>query len=387
MLELVGASCRLGFDVEIVATNDDGPGLLEVPLGKVIEYEGAPVRFFPRFSPPLRPIREFAFSPGLALWLERHIEEYDLLHVHALFSYAPSVAMRIARRHGVPYINRPSGLLCRWSLLQSRRRKQIFLAVSDRLNLSAASAIEFTAEQERDEVADLGLSTPSFVMPYGLHLPALIEDARQQLRHRLSLAANEPIILFLSRLHPKKGLHHLLSALELLKHERFTVVVAGVGAAGYESTLRAQVAAGPLLHRVHFVGFASGKWKQILLQGADLFVLPSHSESFAIAAMEALAAGVPVLTTHEVPIAMLVQKFNLGWICNPDIESLRCGISMALSDITNDEFLSDKRRRSRQLIASNFTWNDIACRTQAVYDAILLRRPLPTFELATIVLS
>ncbi|MGH8131332.1 MAG: glycosyltransferase, partial [Steroidobacteraceae bacterium] len=116
VLDAVDALNALGLDAEIVTTNDDGVGTLDVPLFDRIERGGAPVRFFPRWSPSPRALREFAYSGSLGAWLWRHVADYDLLHVHAFFSFAPSLAMAVARLRGVPYVVRPLGLLGRWSL-------------------------------------------------------------------------------------------------------------------------------------------------------------------------------------------------------------------------------------------------------------------------------
>jgi len=381
ILELVRAVRLVGCDAEILTTNDDGPGVLDVPLGELIIYRDAPTRFFSRLSPRVRAVREFAFSASLARWLEEHVCDYDIVHVHALFSHAPNVAMRASRRHGIPYINRPSGLLCRWSLEQSRLRKRIFLSLFDRANLNGAAALEFTAEQEKDEASELGLVSRSFVMPYGVHVPQLISDSRSLVRQRLGIPLDRPMILFLSRLHPKKAVHHLLDALALLADESFSVVIAGSGTKEYESRLRRQVASGRLLGRVVFAGFVTGEYKQMLLQAADLFVLPSHSESFAIAVMEALAAGVPVVTTCGVPLAALVSKFDLGWICEPETMSLKGTVASALAALRDSVKSESRRQRSRELIARNCSWEGIAARTQAVYRAIIHRDPIPSFEL------
>jgi glycosyltransferase involved in cell wall biosynthesis len=136
--------------------------------------------------------------------------------------------------------------------------------------------------------------------------------------------------------------------------------------------------------RVVFAGFAEGEWKQTLLQGSDVFVLPSYSESFAIAVMEALAAGLPVVTTEHVPMALLVKKFDLGWVCHPELESLRDTMWSALRGLNDLEAVSKRRQRSAQLIAGNFAWDGIAKQMQSVYRAVVTRSSLPTFELRDI---
>lgn len=378
VLEAVHGLIRLGVDAEIATTNDDGAGTLDVPLLERVTYRGVPVRFFPRWSPVSRAVREFACSAPLARWLWAHVGDYDLVHAHAFLSFAPSTAMALARWRRVPYIVRPLGLLGRWSLQQRPWRKRAFLAAIDRANLDGSRGIEYTAREEMEEAAALGLRAPGFVLPFGINLPTPIADARQRVRERLGVPADEPLVLFMSRLHPKKGLEPLLDALAGIAHRRFSLVVAGSGDAQYEAALRERVKQGPLGARTHFPGFVQGTLKQELLQGADVFALTSHSESFGIAVVEALAAGTPVIITEGVPLASLVRDADAGWIPELSPASIATAVEAALGGL-GDPASTGRRSNRCRAIAEQFGWNTLAVRLRDVYAAALAGRALPSF--------
>lgn len=368
VLEMVKALRDSDIDAEIATTNDNGVNLLDVPLGNPTEYQQVPVWFFPRFSPPIHGVREFAFSGEFTTWLWQSINKYDLLHVHAIFSYASTAAMAIARLQKVPYIVRPLGQLCEWSLQQSARKKQIYLQVIEKSNLNYSQGIHFTSEQEQQEASLLNLTSPSFILSHGLAIPTKISDARQRLRQHFNLAADEPIILFLSRLHPKKGLDYLIPALSKLSNYKFTFILAGSGEAEYENVIKSLVVNHGIEKRTHFSGFVTGELKNLLIQGADLFALTSYSENFGISVLEALAGGLPVLITPCVALADMVKQQQVGYVTELDVAAIAAAIQQFLDYPQEGKKMGD---RARQLIMEKYTWDNIACHLQQVYTDIV----------------
>ena len=375
VLAMVRALRARGVDAEIATTTDDGEGVLDVPVEQLTEREGVPVRYFDRWSPPLRAVREFAYSRPLARWLASDVNGYDLLHVHAIFSYPSTRAMATARRFGVPYINRPLGQLCEWSLRQRPLKKRAYLRIVERTNLNAAAAIQYMTEQEQQEAQGLGLCAPSFVAPHGIDLPALLPDARAQLRQRLGLPADAKIVLFLSRVHPKKGLELLIPALAQLRCETiYFVLVGNAEPPDYEAEVERMLAAAEMTTRTRRVPFATGEWKQILLQGADVFALTSHSENFGLAVVEAFAAQLPVVVTPGVALADQVRRHQLGEVAPLEVP----GIAAALrSQLAQAARRVEVGRAARQLVEVEYAWPAVAARISAEYERILNRFPSP----------
>lgn len=378
VLQMVRALQAQGITAEIVTTNDDGAGILHVPLNEWLEYPDqapVPIRFFPRFSPSIPALREFAFSGSLALWLWQHMAEYDLVHVHAVFSAASTIAMVIARLQNVPYIVRPLGQLCHWSLQQGHHKKQLYLQLIERANLNQAQLIHFTSDQEQQEALQLGLKPPGFVLPHGLVMPPYLPNAKAQLRQYLNLPLEEPIVLFLSRLHPKKGLDYLIPALSQLQGHRFTFVLAGNATPEYESEVQQLLQATGLIAQTRRMGFVQGETKTLLLQGADLFVLTSHSENFGIAVLEAMAHGLPVLITPGVALASLVKRSHLGWVTPLDQATITHTLQQVFDNLPLANHMGEC---ARHLVEQHYSWHHIATHLIQQYHSALFQ---PSLEL------
>ena len=368
VLETVTALNHLDIEAEIITTNDDGSELLDVPLRTKTKYKQVRIWFFPRFSPQIHSIREFAFSSQLTNWLWRNITSYDLLHVHAIFSYCSTVAMLIARHKGVPYICRPLGQLCQWSLQKGYQKKQAYLSLIERANLNSSQALHFTTEQEQQEASILNLQCPSFILPHGMAPTPHIPEARSKLRHQLQVTENEAIILFLSRLHPKKGLDYLIPALGKLTHKSFTFVLAGNGDSDYELEVENLLHQHNIYARTHRVGFVQGEYKDLLLQGADVFALTSYSENFGIAVLEALAAGIPALVTPGVALASMLKQERIGYVTNLNIDAIASSLESCLNNLPE---LKEKGDLGCQVVLEKYTWDSIAAKLIDIYRAIV----------------
>lgn len=372
ILEMVKALRECGVDVEIATTDDNGEQRLELPLRQRLEYEQVPVWFLPRFSPPLK---DFIFSTELAAWLWQNSQNYDIIHTHYLFSFAPTCAAAIARAKKIPYIVIPYGMLTPWALDNQKLKKQIY-AIIERHNLNRAVAIHCSTAEEVQNVKNFQVSPPSFVVPYGVHLPTLQPQAKQQIRQIYGIPEATPIILFLSRLHPKKRPDLLIESLQKLaaKHQNFHLIVAGSGEAEYVSYLTNLVSSLGWQSQTSMVGFVTGETKDLLLQGSDIFVLPSFSENFGIAVAEAMAAGLPVIITPDVQIASDIAKAQAGLIVDGNVDAVANAIAKLLS---NPDLRHQLGENGKGLVSSRYAWKAIASDLSCIYRSIIEQQPLP----------
>ncbi|MGC1309752.1 MAG: glycosyltransferase [Phormidesmis sp.] len=377
VIEMVKVLRSQAVEATIVTTNDDGSELLDVPLGRELNYQGVPVWFFPRFSPPVPAFREFAFSGAFTRWLWQNAKRYDVMHIHAIFSYPSTVAMAIARRHNIPYIIRPLGQLCEWSLQQSALKKWLYLQLIERTNLNGSQGLHLTSNKEKQEAAKLQLNCSSFVVPHGLDFPSRIDDARQLLRAQFNLPENEKIILFLSRIHPKKGLDYLIAALSNLVKYPFTFILAGSGDPGYEAEIRDLLQASGISNRTILPGFVEGKTKAIFLQGADLYALTSHSENFGVAVLEALAAGLPAMVTPGVALCDEMQRHQLGYVSELTVEAITSTLESYFADPAAALQLG---KRAQQFTLKNYTWQSNADNLIKIYQAVLDERTVQSSQ-------
>lgn len=357
-------------EARILTTNDDGTGRLPVTCGGWVEHGGVRVWFLERYSPAFAPLREFAFVAGLRTWLAQHAQTYDVIHVHALFSYLPSFSMAYARKTGLPYVVRPIGQLGDWSLAQSRLKKRAYLALLEQRNLQGAGCLHFTSELERAEANHLRLRPPAEVIPLGVFAPAPAVGEADAFMQRIGLSLDTPKILFLGRLHEKKGVEELFKAVALLE-QPVQLLVAGTGAQTYEASLRLLTKSLGIEHCVHWLGFVDGVDKQRLLAHADLFALTSHAENFGVAVVEALAAGTPVLVTRGVALAGFVEQQGLGQVCELETHSIARALAQALGE---DALPSAHMRASiRRTTLQAFGWPGIAGRLVAMYQRLAKR--------------
>ncbi|WP_413161095.1 hormogonium polysaccharide biosynthesis glycosyltransferase HpsP [Capilliphycus salinus ALCB114379] len=363
---LSAALATQGVDVTILTTDsngDTGQPPMDVPLNQPVSEDGYTVRYF-RCSP----FRRYKFSLNLLNWLWQHAGEFDLAHIHALFSPVSSASATVARMRQLPYILRPLGTLDPADLQKKKQLKQIYATLLERPNIAGAAALHFTSQPEAQISERFGVSTRDLVIPLGVNPPVYQADN--------TVPNDPPVILFMSRIEPKKGLNLLIPALErlLATGYKFQFILAGSNPQdpAYETQIQTQIKQSTLGEYTTIPGFVTGEEKARLLQQADLFVLPSYYENFGIAVAEAMVAGIPVMISDGVQICEQVKLAEAGWVSSCEVDEITAMLGSAL------ENQQERRRRgnnAKQFALEHYSWDAIARTTIQAYEQILESKP------------
>ena len=346
---------------------DEDP--LDVPLGTPVAQDGYEVIYF-RCSP----FRRYKFSTPLLNWLWANAHNYDIAHIHALFSPVSTSAATVCRLKNLPYLMRPLGTLDPADLAKKKQIKKLYAALLEKPNLAGAAAIHFTSELESKVSERFGVDTPDIVVPLGVALPDLPDrdSSQKAIRERFNIPADCPILLFMSRIDPKKGFDLLLPALSAL-HEKgvpfhFLLCGANPQDRNYENSIQQQIQSAPWSQQATINGFVSGELKAQILSAADAFVLPSYYENFGIAVAEAMAAQLPVIISDQVHIWPVIAQSESGWVVPTQVEPLAQALSEALQ---NGEARSQRGQNAQLCAKENYSWDAIAQRILTIYHQLL----------------
>lgn len=360
------ALAEQGVSVDTATTDDDGPGHRNGrACGQPLEENGARHWYFAKRLEFYKP------SPAFARWIAGNVGRYDLVHVHALFSFTTTTAAWAARRAGVPYVIRPLGTLNSYGM--NRRRpwlKGLSMRLIEGPALRQAAAVHFTSEAEAAEARQLGISMNEVVIPLGVE-PECASGPRGSDSCFAGLHG-APCALFLSRLDAKKNLEGLLAAVALLKDEmpHLHLLVAGDGSPNYVASLKARAATLGITDQLTWAGHLEGEAKAAAFASADVFVLPSFSENFGIAAAEALAAGLPCLLSEGVAIAGDVVRAGAGLVVGTDAQSIAEGLRLI---ITNQVALDTMSVNARRLAQERYSIQAMGSSLKQLYTDILNR--------------
>lgn len=308
-----------------------------------------------------------ALSPAMLGEIRSRRLAWDVAHVHGLFNLVSTLGARTARRVRLPLVLRPFGTLSRFTMTHRRSlAKRVYFELLERRNVAGAGAVHFTSEAERDEAAWHGV--PLAGRGYVIPPPSLLDE-----RPLPRTGPRGDRVLFLSRLHPKKGIELLLDAWPAVVAVRpgATLTIAGDGEPAYAGQLRARVMqSSGAPGEVAFPGFVHGPDKAALLATAGVFVLPSQHENFGVAVVEAIAAGVPVVVSEGVQLAPWVREHGLGYVVDRTPHALASAIVRALGD---DVLRARCEAHGAELVARSFSARSVGAMLRAMYEDVVSR--------------
>ena len=333
------------------AIADHGNEVVLSCLGAERPIPGVRTEVFPSW--PI--LRGFEVSHRHAMALRKDAGKVDIIHNHSLWSMVNVAAGWVVPGQRAKLVTAPRGTLSEWALAHSRRRKQLVWPLQRRA-LLRADLLQATCEEEYADIRRLGLRAPVAIVPNGIDLPDLIPRAADQ---------DERTLLFLSRVHPKKGIELLLDAWAALesRYPQWRLRIVGPGEPEYLAALHAQATRNGS-RRVTFDGPLYGDEKVAAYRHADLFVLPTHSENFGMVVAEALAQECPAIVSHGAPWSGLDRE-GCGWWIPNDVDSLRATLDAAMAQ--PPEALYAMGAIGRQWMQRDFSWEGVAGMMEAAY--------------------
>lgn len=285
----------------------------------------------------------------------------DLVHVNCCWMPACAFVQQMAQKRNIKVVLTPHGMLEPWIIRRHYwTRKLPALLLYQKAAIQNADCLQATAESEKENLLKLGYNSNIKIVKLGIDAESIIMKTSWKKNKQL---------LFLSRVHVKKGINYLIEAVDDLQKELqgYKILVAGEGDADYVATLKQQIADKGLQEIIQLIGGVYGDKKWELFQTSDFFVLPTHSENFGLAIAESLASGTPVITTVGTPWNDLNSSNSGAWIeigTQPLVETLRRFLSLS------DGELETMGKNGRKLIETKYSAKVMAEEMMKVYDSL-----------------
>lgn len=339
---------KVDLEVHILNVKGDIPPMLNVKL-----YD---IKHFPKL---LKPLNALCVSPQMGNGVCNAMDDTDILHAHSLWMMHTYYAYKATKGKKVKLCIQIHGTLSPWALQRSRLKKRLSsIFLKQRKALERADLLIASCEDEYNDIRNYGLKKPVAIITNGIEIPELPYSIKK-----------EKTLVFLSRIHPKKGIDVLLKSWRAIqdKYPEWNLQIAGNDSTEYAASLKNECAA-LQCERVKFTGELRGKEKYQFLAIASIFVLPTFSENFGIAVGEALACGTPVITTTGAPWSGLTDN-NCGQWINLSVDNL----TRALEDMMSrplDE-LARMGKNGREWMKRDFSWDEIARKTIRSYEWLL----------------
>ena len=361
VLGLCRALQKSGVDVDVFTTTANGRSDFSASLDHGELYEGIRVHRFARHFP-----KRFFRAADLAKVLSASVCDYDLVHVHGLWNFTVWSAVRIVRRSPLPYVVSPRGMLDAGSMAHQKWRKALAYRLIERNNLDGAARLHATSAYELRGLAARGFADKTFELPNGFDEPLQI-PVRGSFRRKINVADSAPLITYLGRIHPTKRLDLLAAAFQRVhtQYPEARLVIAGPDDENCRRKLH--VLFNRLAGAVVWAGELGPEEKWGLLHDSTALVMCSDSESFGVAVVEAMAAGVPVVVTRTCPW-QVIERVGCGfWV-----EQNAAAIFAALDRLMRNPSEAAKMgSRGAALARRQYGWSAIGAAMFERYGEIL----------------
>ena len=327
-------------------------------------WDGVKTQVLRRWGP-----RIFGYAPKLRSVLRS--AHLDVLHVHGIWMFPSWASRRWATETRKPYVISPHGMLDPWAVKHSGWKKRLAGWLYEDTHLRGAACIRALCEPEAEAIRSYGLRNPICIIPNGMGFPDNAADVAPPWQSLIP--ADAKVMLYLGRLHPKKGLSNLLRSWSSIRRvggtgDAWHLVIAGWDQGGHEQELRALAANLGIQASTHFVGPQFGAAKHACYSHADAFILPSFSEGLPMVILEAWAYGLPVVMT---PQCNLPEGFASGAAVRvePEVVSISEGLVSFLALPDHEKKMMGMR--GRQLVEDKFSWTCIAEQMMSVYRWVI----------------
>lgn len=347
---------KLGHKVKVVYL-EFGSSYQTIQLPSHPDLEYIPISV--KFKLGLRPIHIPDYRSAV---LELTAGKSDLIiHDNGIWLPYSGSLLEIAQKTGAKITTTTHGMLEPWAMGYGRIRKILGWYLYQKKRLMKNNILHATSWEEKENLRNLGLNLPIAVIPNGTELPDLKEFPK-------SSGSDKKQVLFLSRIHPKKGLINLVQAIDKLRPADWEILIAGYDEGDHEEVVRDAVSQAGLNGYFKFLGPIDDQEKWKLYRSVDLFILPSYSENFGMVVAEALASGIPVITTKGTPWEDLVD-YNCGWWVEPSVPQLADSLREAFS--LDGKELEKMGSNGRNLVERKYSWSSIAEKMSRVYSWML----------------
>jgi glycosyltransferase involved in cell wall biosynthesis len=368
--ELTQALAGKRVDVSIFAPSEDAKTTY------ISNRNGVTVKTFP--TSVLSKLWPF-HSPAFTKTLQKELIDFDLIHIHEIWHHPVFASYKISKSIRKPYLITIHGSLEPSCLNYKAFKKKIYTALIERRILREADALHAVTEDEIQSIQNFVDNENIYCIPNGLNMQTfenlpekdIIENLYPQIK-------GKKVILFLGRIHPKKGLDTLAEAFGMIvrKNKNACLLIVGPNSDNYRHQIEKILSREDLSNKAIFTGTLMGNLKLAALNRADIFVLPSHSEGFSISILEAMGCGLPVIITNQCHFPE-VEQMQAGKITDGDAAQL-AEIIMELLD--NPKLCRQMGQAGKELVRDRYTWGKAADKMIELYEKILNKQKLTDLQ-------